>query len=58
MTNKIHALAEKALEINRAFAEGIHTKQSAKPAGFMSPDKRIKIINILEEISKLTENNS
>ena len=55
MNEVIFKLAEEALTINRTFAEGIHAKQAMKPEGFMPPDKRVKIIKILEEICKLAQ---
>lgn len=51
----IHDLAEEALAINRTFSEGVWAKQARKPEGFLSPDKRIKIIKILEEIAELAK---
>jgi len=47
---EIHELAERALEINRTFADGIWPKQAIKPEGWMPPGKRKQIIEILEEI--------
>ena len=53
--DRIHAKAEEALIINRTFAEGVACKEALKPAGFMPPDKRAKIIKLLEEISALSQ---
>ena len=55
MNNKILHLAEKALEINRTFPEGVHAKQGMQPTGFLPPNKRVEIIAILEEIAKLSK---
>lgn len=52
----IHDLAEEALAINRTFSEGVWAKQALKPQGFLPPDKRNKIIDILEKIAKLSSN--
>ena len=51
----INLLAAKALEVNRTFAEGVHAKEAAKPAGFLPPHKRAKIVEILEEIETLSK---
>ena len=52
---KIHALAESALTLNRTFVEGTHAKQALKPMGFLPPHKRLKIVEILEEIAELSK---
>ena len=49
--SEIHELAERALEINRTFEDGVWPKQAMKPEGWMPPGKRQKIIEILEEIA-------
>jgi hypothetical protein len=51
---QINKLAEEALALNRTFAEGTHAKQALPPTGFLPPNKRIRIVEILEEIAKLT----
>jgi hypothetical protein len=54
LNDEIHTLAEQALAINRTFGGEVWPKQAMKPAGFLSPDKRNKIIDILEKISILS----
>lgn len=51
---EINKLTEEALDINRTFAEGVHTRQAMDPTGFLPPNKRVKIVEILEKISKLS----
>jgi len=52
----IHDLAEEALAINRTFGGEVWPKAAMKPQGFLPPDKRNKIIDILEKIAKLSSN--
>ena len=53
--DKIHDLAESALTINRTFSDGVWPKQAMKSTGFLPPDKRKRIIEILEEISEISK---
>jgi len=53
--DKIFDLAWNALEINRTFSDGTYCKEGLKPNGFLPPDKRARIIEILEEILEISK---